>query len=275
MLTKMLRPAVLMSLALAMHGVGYAAEMAIDCRLRGGTVVQLSAEACNLEGGTQVNAAAAPVSGVASAPVAGNISGIQLPPASLSKLEEAQQVIVGLLGKTVESGTPLMRNPEAIERSAKFDGCKLVVDEQIHVEYGNAYSVWRDFKVNAVVDFQKIDKGELGTLEKVGSKGGDLTGAAVTFEERKNEGGNNISISVRYLSDGNYTKYTVHGPSAYWDTPQDDLWIEDEYGYTKDTGWDTAATDRIRILFIVNSLDDATKLKNAFEAVNTMCKQQE
>jgi len=265
-------------LALVMHGVCHAAEMAIDCRLKGGTVVQLPAEACKLEGGTQVSEAFAPVlsaspaSGVADEPVAGNASGKS--PGN-SRLEETQKLIVGLLGKTVESATPLNRNPEVIERTAKFDGCRLIVDEQLHIKYGNAYSVWRDFKVNAAVDFQKINRGELGILEKVSSKGGELTGAAVTFEERKNKAGNNISISVLYLRKGSYTKYTIHGPSAYWDTPQDDMWIEDIYGYTKDTGWDTAATDKIRILFIVSSLDDATKLKNAFEEVNTMCMSQQ
>jgi hypothetical protein len=250
----------LILLALATCAVSHAADMAVDCKLKGGTVVQLPAEACKMEGGAQVSAAA--LSPPAEA-------------ANLSKLETTQKLIVGILGKTVESATPLIRNPELIERTAKFDGCRLVVDEQVHIEYGNAYSVWRDFKINSVIDLQNINRDEFGILGKVTSKGGDLTGVAVYFEEGKRKDENNISISVLYLRNGAYTKYKVHGPSAYWNTPTDDLWIEDEHGYTKDTGWDTAATEKIRILLIVRSADDATELKSALDEVITMCKAQQ
>jgi hypothetical protein len=262
MLTKILRPAILISLAFAPCAVGHAADMAVDCKLKGGTVVQLPAEACKMEGGTQVNAAVSPAAEV-------------VPAASLSKLEATQKSIIDILGKNVESATPLNRNPEVIERTAKFDGCRLIVDEQLHIEYGNAYSVWRDFKINSVIDLQNINRDEFGILGKVTSKGGDLTGVAVYFEEKKRKDENNISISVLYLRNGAYTKYKVHGPSAYWNTPSDDLWIEDEHGYTKDTGWDTAATEKIRILLIVRSSDDATRLKGALDEVITMCKSQQ
>ena len=284
MLTKMLRRAVLILLALAPLGVGHAADMAIDCRLKGGTVVQLPAEACKMEGGAPVNAAASPTSptspasGVVLKPVDGNTSGNQPPPSdatSHSKLQETQKWIVDLLGKPVETKTPLNRNPEGIERTAKFDGCQLVVDENLHIQYGNLFSASKDFKINAVIDFQNINREEFGVLGKITSKGGDLSGVAVYFEEPKRKGGNNISISVLNLRNGNYTKYTTHGPSAYWDTPRDDLWIADEYGYAKDTGWGNAVTDKIRILLIVNSSDDAARLKNALEEVNTMCKPQQ
>ena len=273
MLTKMLRPAILMLLAFAPLGVGQAADMAIDCRLKGGTVVQLPADACKLEGGAPVIEAVSPASGVVLAPVNGNTAGNQ--PTGHSKLEETQKWIVDLLGKPVETTTPLNRNPEGIARTAKFDGCRLVVDENLHIQYGNAFSVWKDFKINSVIDFQNINRDKFGILGKITSKGGDLSGVAVYFEERKSKGGNNISISVLNLRDGNYTKYKTHGPSAYWDAPRDDLWIADEYGYAKDTGWGNAATDKIRILFIVNSSDDAARLKNALEEVNTMCKPQQ
>ena len=270
MLTKILRPAILILLALAPHGVGQAADMAIDCRLKGGTVVQLPAEVCKIEGGVPVNEAAPSASGVVIEPVDGNASGNQS--TGNSKLEETQKWIVDLLGKPVETTTPLNRNPEGIARTAKFDGCRLVVDENLHIEYGNAFSVWKDFKINVVIDFRNINREAFGVLGKVTSKGGDLSAAAVYFEERKRKGGNNISISVLNLREGNYTKYTTHGPSAYWDAPRDDLWIADEYGYAKDTGLGTVATDKIRILLIVNSLNDASRLENAFEDIYSMCK---
>ena len=278
MLTKMLRPAVLILLALAPLGVGYAADMAIDCRLKGGTVVQLPAEACKMEGGAPVNEAASPASGVVLKPVDGNTSGNQPPPSdatSHSKLQETQKWIIDLLGKPVETKTPLNRNPEGIERTAKFDGCRLVVDENLHIQYGNLFSALKDFKINAVFDFRNINREEFGVLGKITSKGGALSGVAVYFEEPKRKGGNNISISVLNLRDGNYTKYTSHGPGAYWDAPRDDLWMADEYGYAKDNGWDNVATDKIRILLIVNSSDDAARLKNALEEVNTMCRPQQ
>jgi hypothetical protein len=80
MLTKMLRPIILISLALAPLGVGHAADMAIDCKLKGGTVVQLPADACKLEGGAPVNEAASPASGVVPKPIDGNTAGNQPPP---------------------------------------------------------------------------------------------------------------------------------------------------------------------------------------------------
>jgi hypothetical protein len=270
MLAKMLHHTILILLALAPLGTGHAADMAIDCRLKGGTVVQLPAAACAVEGGAPVSVAVPPASAAAPADV--NAAGNQ-PPGT--KLEETQKWIVDLLAKSVEYTTPLNRNPEGIERTAKFDGCRLVVDEQLHIQYGNAYSVWKDFKINSVIDFRNINRDEFGVLGKITSKGGDLSGVAIYFEEPKSKDGNNISISVLNLRNGNYSKYTTHGPSAYWDAPRDDLWIADEYGYAKDNGWDNVVTDKIRILLIVNSSDDAAKLQNALEKVNTMCKQQQ
>ncbi len=281
MLTKILCPTILILLALAPLGVGHAADMAIDCRLKGGTVVQLSAEACKMEEGALVNEAASPTTPASSAsgavlkPVDGNTAGNPPPPGDATsnlKLEATQKWIIDLLVKPVGATAPFDKNPEVIERSAKFDGCRLLVDENLHIQYGNAFSVWKDFKINSVFDFQNINRDEFGIMGKISSKGGSLSGVAIYFEEPKSKGGNNISISVLNLRNGNYTKYTTHGPSAYWDAPRGDLWIADEYGYTKDTGWGTVATDKIRILLIVNSSDDAAKLKNAFEEVNTICK---
>jgi hypothetical protein len=282
MLTKMLRPAILGLLALAPLAVSQAADMAIDCRLKGGTVVQLPAEACKLEGGAPVNEAASPTSPISPAsgavpkPADGNTAGNQPPPGdatSHSKLEETQKWIVDLLGKPVGTTLSLKGNPEGIERTAKFDGCRLIVDEMLHIDYGNLFSARKDFKINSVIDFQNINREEFGVLGKITSKGGDLSAAAVYFEEPKRKGGSNISISVLNLGKGGYTKYTSHGPGAYWDAPRDDFWIADEYGYPKDNGWGNVATDKIRILLIVNSSDDAARLKSAMEEVDTMCKQ--
>jgi hypothetical protein len=277
MLTKISHPAILIALSLAPLGAGHAADMTIECKLKGGSVVQLPAEACKMEGGALVNEAAAPASAAVLKPVDGKSSGNQPLPGDAtkySKLEETQKWVVDLLSKPVGASTPMNRNPEGIERTAKFDGCRLVVDENLHIQYGNVFSDLKDFKINAEIDFENINREEFGLLGKIASKGGDLNAAAVYFEEPKSKSSNHISISVLILKAGNYTKYTSHGPSAYWDTPRNDLWIADEYGYPKDTGWSTVATDKIRILLIVNSSDDAAKLKNALDEVNTMCKPQ-
>jgi hypothetical protein len=273
MLTKTLRPAILILLGLSPCGVGQAADMAIDCRLKGGTVVQLPAAACTMEGGVPVNAAVAPVSVAVPPPAAGAAARDQ-PPAN-TKLAEAQKAIVDLLAKPVVESIPVNRQPEGIDRTARFDGCKLMVDENLHIEYGNLVSASMNFKINSVIDFQKTAREEFGILGKISAKEGNLSGEAVYFEEHKSKGGNNISISVLNLGKGGYTKYSSHDTGAFWDAPRDDLWIADEYGYVKDSGWSTAVTDKVRILLIVNSSDDAARLKNALEEVNTMCKQQQ
>jgi hypothetical protein len=271
MLTKMSHPAILILIALAPLGVGQAADMAIDCRLKGGTVVQLPAEACRLEGGAAVNIGAPPASVAVPQPVGG---GADQPPVN-SKLAAAQKVIVDLLAKPVVETTPLKRRVEGIERTARFDVCRLMVDENLHIEHGNLYSVWKEFKIRSVIDFQKIDREEFGILGKISSKGGDLSATAVYFEERKRKEGNNISISVLEQRNDGYAKYSSPGPGAYWDAPRDDLLIIDEYGYPKDNGWSNVATDKIRILLIVNSSDDAEKLKQALEDIHAMCKPQQ
>jgi hypothetical protein len=267
---KMLCPAISILLSLALHGVGQAADMAIDCRLKGGSVVQLSAEACRIEGGMPIIEAAPPASGAVPGSTDGGTAKDQ-PPVD-SKLAAAQKVIVDLLGKPVKDATPLKQNLEGIERTARFDGCKLMVDEILHIDLGNLFSTRKDFKISSVIDFQKINRDEFGILGKITSKGGDLEAVAVYFEEPKRKDGNNISISVLEPRKGGYEKYRSHSSSAYWSTPRDDLWIVDEYGYAKVTRWGTEATDKIRILLIVNSSDDAEKLKVALEDIHAICK---
>ncbi|MEO8343809.1 MAG: hypothetical protein ABI536_08295, partial [Gallionella sp.] len=99
MLMKMLRPTILILLAFASHGVAQAADMVMDCRLKGGSVVQLSAEACGIEGGMPVNEAVPPAPVVVPGSADGGAAKDQ-PPVD-SKLAAAQKAIVDLLGKPV------------------------------------------------------------------------------------------------------------------------------------------------------------------------------
>lgn len=274
MLLKMLRPVILMTLALAPYGIGQAADMKIDCRLKGGSVVQLPAEACGIEGGAPVNGAAPPAPPVApaAAPASADGGDAKGQPSVDSRLAAAQKVIVDLLGKPVVDTTKLNRNPEGIERTARFDGCKLMVEEDLHVDLGNLFSARQDFKISSAIDFQKIDRKEFGMLGKINSKGGSLKAAAVYFEERKD--GNNISISVLESRHGGLEKYRVHPAFPYWDAPKDDLWIADEYGYPKDDGVGGVSADKVRILFIVATLDEADRLKVALEDLHAACRTQ-
>ncbi|MEO8342196.1 MAG: hypothetical protein ABI536_00105 [Gallionella sp.] len=271
MLMKMLRH-ILILLAFASPGVGHAADMKIDCRLKGGSVVQLTAEACGIEGGASANEAIPPPP----AAVAGSAdegAAKDQPPVD-TKLAATQKAVVALLDKPVVDATPLNRNPEGIERTARFDGCRLMVDEVLHIKYGNLFSVWKDFKISSVIDLHKISRDEFGVLKEINSKGGGLKAAAVYVEERKGSG--DISIAVLEPKNGGYAKYRSHGPSAYWSASRndlwDDLWIADEYGYPKETVLGNVATDKVRILLIINTADDAEKLKAALQDIQAICK---
>jgi len=270
MLMKILSPAILILFAIELHGVAHAADMKIDCRLKGGSVVQLSAGACGIEGGSPANEAPPLAPAAMPVPVDGGVAGEQ--PLVDSKLAAAQRAIVDLLGKPVVDTTPLIQKPEGIERTSRFDGCRLMVDEIMHIDLGNLFSQRKSFKISSVIDLQKIGQDEFGILGEINSKGGDLKGVAVYFEQRKK--GANMSISVLQPKNGGLEKYRTHSLSAYWSAPRYDLWIADEYGYPKETVSGNAATDKVRILLIVNSADDAEKLKNALEDVRAMCKVQ-
>ena len=268
MILEMLRPIVLILFVIAPFGVALAADMTINCRLKGGSLVRLPAEACRAEGGSPVIESALPVPMAVPAPVDGNADG-EMPPAD-PKLAAAQKEIIDLLARPVVDTTPLKQKPEGIERSASFDGCKLMVDEILHIDLGNLFSTRKDFKINSVIDLQKINRDEFGILGKITSKGGVLEAVAVYFEQPKD--GSNISISVLVPGKGGLQKYRTHSLSAYWSAPRYDLWIEDEYGYAKETGSGNTATDKVRILLLVNSSDDAEKLKGALEEMHTLCK---
>jgi hypothetical protein len=272
MLKKMLPLVVLMLLAIAPFNCAGAAEQAAGCRLKGGSVVQLAAEACALEGGTP-NTATAPVAASAVravAPADANASLVQ--PAGEPRLAAAQRAIADLLNKTVVMKGSKKTNLESIERVTRFDGCGLRVDETMQVDHGNAISMRLNFQISSKVDFRNVSRDAFGVLGRISSKGGVLKGFAVYFEERKRKDGNNIAISVLEEGDEGFRKYAVPDLIAFWDAPRDDFWMVDVYGYPKDNGFGSIATDRIRILFIMNTEDDAAALKKALDDVQALCK---
>lgn len=272
MIKKMLHPAVLILLAIASLSSAAAAEQATGCRLKGGTIVPLDAATCAMEGGTPI-AAIAPVAApmvVAPAPAAANA-----PPAQYSsdpRLATAQRAVVDLLSKPVMDKHSQKISPEGVERVARFDGCRLIVDENMRVDYGNLVSARKNFKIGSTVDFRRGSREAFGVLGKISSLGGGLKAHAVYVEESKRKDGNNIAISVLEQSEDGFSKLTLPRAAAYWDAPRDDLWIADEYGYPKDNGMGDAVTNRIRILFIVSTSDDAAALKKALDDVHALCK---
>ena len=76
---------------------------------------------------------------------------------------------------------------------------------------------------------------------------------------------------------GNYTKYASDGDSASLSGSRDYYWIVDGYGYPIDivnNVTEVYATDMVRILYIVNTPDDAAKLMGALGKVSAMCRSQ-
>lgn len=288
MLKKKLRLAILVSLALAPFGASHAADVESYCRLRGGSLVQLPAAACATEGGTMVSAALvpatpaaapAPAPAAAVAPVAApatvkqNTPAIQ--PTGNLTLDQAQMLAVEILGRTVGDQSSSSKKPESLERTARFDGCRLVVEEKLHIDFGNMIASRKDFKIDSAIDFRKIARGSFGAMGEVSSRAGDLSGEAVSFEEPRHEGGNSMSISVLLGIKGKYTKYIPDGDSASLAGPRDYYWIVDGYGYPIDvvnSVTEVPAADKIRILYIVNSPDDAARLVAALEKVSAICK---
>lgn len=272
MLKKMLPLAVLMLFAIAPFNCAGAAEQADGCRLKGGSVVQLAAETCAMEGGTPI-AASAPAAAPAAQGVAPADAGSGVVQATGDpRLTVVQRLVVDVLNKpVVEKGTR-KTIPEGIERAARFDGCRLTVDESMHVDHGNVFSARMNFKISSMVDFRSVSRDAFGVLGKISSLGGGLKGYAVYFEESKRKNGNNIAISVLEQKEEGFRKYAMPGSVAYWDAPRDDLWMADEYGYPKANSSGNVATYRIRILFIMNTEDDAAALKKALDDVHALCK---
>jgi hypothetical protein len=238
-----------------------AAEQANNCRLKGGSMVWLAAESCVMEGGT--------VASVAEAPLV-TVSNLKL--SADPKLAAAQRSIAELLMKPVVDKNLKKRTPEEIERLVKFEGCRLQVDEDMQVEHGNAFASRKHFKISSSVDMQKVSRTAFGELGKVTSYGGGLETYALYFEERKRNEGNNIAISMLILKESGASKFSVRISDTYWDAPNDDFWMADDYGYPKDVGVSGAALDTVRLLFLMNTLEDAAALEKALEAMHTICR---
>jgi hypothetical protein len=270
MLKKALRLAILVSLALAPFGASHAADVENYCRLKGGSLVPLTAAACAAEGGTMVSAEIAPAAAAVAAGQAAPAS--QLP--DNPTLDQAQKLVVDILGRTV--GTAASgKKPEGIERTARFDGCRLVVAEQLHMDIGNLLTSRKNLKIDSAIDFRNLNRKSFGALGKVSSKAGDLGGEAIFFEEPWGKAGKHISISVQIGVKDSYARYTTDASSAYLEGPRDYYWIADGYGYPRETRLGDPALDKVRILFIVNTPDEAALLMKALDKVSAMCRPQQ
>jgi hypothetical protein len=258
----MLKMIVFTALLFAITPFAVATEQTNNCRLKGGSMVLLATDACVMEGGAVVSAVVAPVV---------SITSLQL--SADPKLAAAQRTVAELLMKPVVDKNLKKRTPEEIERTVKFEDCRLLVDEDMQVEHGNAFAGRKHFKISSSVDMQKVSRAAFGELGKVTSYGGGLETYAIYFEERKLKQGNNIALSMLLQKDDSARKFSVPASDIYWDAPKDDLWMADEYGYPKDIVEKGAALDTIRLLFLMNTPDDAAALNQALGDVHTMCKQ--
>lgn len=260
---------ILMLFALAVSA--QAAETESACKLRGGSIVPLPAEACAKEGGTMVTVTVAtPAAGEAKKEAPAPVYQLSSDP----KLAAAQKAVLDLLNKPVTGKAPRRGEPEGIEREAKFTECNMAVEEIIHVDYGNLFSARKNLKVNTTVNFRNLKRDEYSVMGEIGSKGGDFKGQAVYFEESPRSGGGDISISVAELYEGKYRKFNLPGLAPYWDAPRSDLWMSDGYGYVLADHMGNIATNKIRIVYILNASDDPNALKKAFDDLSAVCKPQ-
>ncbi len=253
MLKRSLFPAVL----LAFSPFAVATEQMNNCRLKHGSMVMLEAGACVMEGGAVVHKAAAHV----------------VPAASLSddpKLAAAQKNVAELLMRSVMDRNPKKRTPEWIERKVRFEGCRLLVDEEMEIEHGTAWSSRKHFKVSSSVDMGKLSSAAFSELGKVRSYGGGMEAYAVYFEEPK-ETVNNITVSVQLQKESGAWRFPLSASGVYWDAPKDDLWLVDGYGYPKDKVDASAATDRVSLMFLMNTPDDVAALNKALGDVQALC----
>lgn len=260
MLKKLLLPAML-ALSMAPCSSAVAAEQLNNCKLKGGSMVQLAADACVMEGGAVTTAA----------PVEPVVTDASLHLSADPKLADAQRAAADLLIKPVRDMNSKKQLPEGIERSVKFDGCRLAVDEDIHVDQGNLISARMNFNVSSTVDLRNISSDAYRVLGKVTSYGGSLQTYAVSFVEKHSEA-KNIAITMLVQRKEGSSRYTLGSSGSYWDAPNDDLWMADEYGYPAANGMDGAATNKVRILYFLNTAEDAAALKKALDDVHALCK---
>lgn len=260
---KISNAALLMLLALA--ATAQAADTETACKLRGGSIVPLPAEACAKEGGTLVTVTVATpteTKSAAPAPV------LQL--SNDPKLAAAQKPILELLNKPI-AGKPSGRNgAETIARQAKFAECTLTVDEDMRIDYGNLFSARKVFKISSMADFRAIPTAGIGVLGETNSKGGVLKVYAVYLEKPKKLG-DYLSIAISVLYEDAYQKFRSPDSSPYWDAPRDDLWMVDEFGYVKTNISGNFSTDKVRVLYFMATADEAAQLKKAFDDLAAVC----
>lgn len=254
-------------LALAPLATAQAADTETACKLRGGSIVPLPAEACAKEGGTVVTVTVAtPAEAKGAAP------------AQLSadpRLAAAQKPALDLLNKPVVGVSRHSKVPEGIEREAKFADCTLTVDEHLVLDYGGILSDRKEYNISSKVDFRKIRPEEFGMLGGIDSKSGQLKAYAVYLVAPAKHS-DALSISISELEEGAYKKFISPGIVPYWETPRDDyFWLIDRYGYAAHDTGDLVATDKVRILYIINSPDDAALLKKAFDGLYAVCRPQQ
>ncbi|MDD4977162.1 MAG: hypothetical protein PHI29_00860 [Gallionella sp.] len=251
---------VLLTIAVAPLATVSAAEQMNNCRLRAGSMVMLSPEACVLEGGIVTTAAAALPA----------VTAVTLNLSAEPKLADAQRAVANLLAKPVVDMDMKKRIPERIERSVKFDGCRMAVEENIDVDHGNLFSSRISFKVSSTIDLRNIANDAYSVLGKVTSYGGGLKSYPVSFVEKHSDA-NNIAISISEQKEDGARKYELHSSSAYWDAPNADLWMADKYGYPKSDGPDNAETSKIRVLYFMSNHEEAAALKKAFDDLHALC----
>lgn len=260
MIKKLLRPA-LFAFAVLPLASAVAAEQMNNCRLRAGSMVMLAPEACVMEGGVVTTAAAA------SPAVAALTMNLSADP----KLADAQRAVADLLVKPVVDMDMKKRMPERIERAVKFDGCRMAVTENIDVDHGNLFSTRMSFKVSSSIDLRAISSDAYGVMGKVSSYGGGLKVYPVYFEEKKQDAGNAVAITMDEIKEDGARKFVLRTSSAYWDAPKADLLMADEYGYPKSNGSDGAETGKIRVLYFMSTPEEATALKHTLDAVHALC----
>ncbi len=258
---KTLYQVALLSLSVASFATASSAEQLNNCKLRGGSMVQLAADACVMEGGAVT----------AATPVAPVITAASLHLSADPKLADAQRAVADLLIKPVRDMNMKKRLPEGIERTVKFDECKMAVEEDMHVDHGNVFSARMDFKISSTIDLRNVASDAYSVLGKVRSYGGGMESYAVSFVEKRSEA-NNIAISVLEQRESGARKFNLRSSASYWDAPNADLWIADEYGYPKGVGAESAETSKVRILYFLNTAEDAAALKTALDDVRALCK---
>ncbi len=255
MFKQSLRTAILATLTLTVLTPAFAEDTVKDCRLKGGSMVVLAAPACAMEGGTPIVTYVVPTLQLSNDP----------------QLAVAQRSVLEILNKPVVEKTVQKNDPENISRSANFDGCNLQVDELVHVDHGNAYTSRRHFKIHSSINLKTVEADAISDLGEVDSLGGGLKAYGIALTKRIRDEHSAFSISVLEQTIDKEKPFTMPGPIAYFGTLRDDMWVADEYGYPRGNGASDYYTDKVRLMYLVNTSEEASKLKQALEAARALC----